>query len=81
MSEETKHDGDAVQSEDALASFNNELKGLQDKYSFRLIAVPSIKPDGTIGGTLQVIDTNKIVLPDVLSPYVEGDELYTNGKN
>lgn len=81
MPEEPKPNGLAVQSDDALASFNNELKELQDKYNYRLIAVPVINPNGCITGTLQVIDTNKVVLPEVPSPYVEGDELDTNGKS
>lgn len=80
MTQEQNPDGQPVNSDDALASFNKDLKDLQDKYSYRLIAVPVINPNGTIVGSLQVIDTNKVVLPEVVSPYTEEDTQEENEK-
>lgn len=65
--EETKkEEGAPVTSEasntkdDALASFNDEFKALQEKYNFKVIGVPHITFDGRIETSVQVLDLSSL---------------------
>lgn len=67
MTEQTKPDNsEAVGiTEDALASFNNELVELQSKYKVKLVGIPLITPSGLIKVSLQVLDVTSLEVDSV----------------
>lgn len=56
-------------SDDALASFNNEFKLLQDKYSLRIVGIPLINIDGRITVSIQALPVKHEYNTPVESPY------------
>lgn len=56
-------------SDDALASFNNEFKLLQEKYSLRIVGIPLINTDGRITVSIQALPVKHEEGKEVVSPY------------
>jgi hypothetical protein len=56
-------------SDDALASFNNEFKLLQEKYSLRIVGIPLINTDGRITVSIQALPVKHEQGKEVVSPY------------
>lgn len=56
-------------SDEALASFNNEFKLLQEKYSLRIVGIPLINTDGRITVSIQALPVKHEEGKEVVSPY------------
>lgn len=67
--EKKKEEALAPISDDALASFNNEFKLLQEKYMLRIVGIPLINTDGRITVSIQALPVKHEHDTPVESPY------------